>query len=88
MVFVAVFGHKLDSDSLYAVVKLIAMMTHSNELVIETCYLYCYAIKQLINGSSAKETFNMTKQESKRRAEITGMSRIRYWIENDIEASA
>jgi ADP-ribosylglycohydrolase len=28
----------------------------------------------------------MTTMESERRARITGMSRIRYWIENDIVA--
>lgn len=44
MVPVAIWGHKLDEDSLFAAVKLVVMMTHSHELVVEGCYLYCYAI--------------------------------------------
>ena len=44
MVPVAIWGLKLDPDSLYAVVKIVVMMTNCNELVIEACYLYCYAL--------------------------------------------
>ena len=63
------------------------MMTNSNELVIEVCYLYCYAIKLLLKSKNALTTFNMTKEESKRRADQTNMKTIYHWIENDIEAS-
>ena len=87
MVPVSIWGHYLDPESLHAVVKLVVMMTHSNELVVETCYLYCYAIKQLLAGFSASETFELTKKETERRAKITGLNTIKYWIENEIEAS-
>jgi ADP-ribosylglycohydrolase len=88
MVPIAIWGHKLDSDSLFAAVKLVVMLTNSHELVVEACYLYCFAIQQLINGKTATEAFNLTKEESERRANITGLSTIKYWIENDIEASS
>ena len=87
MVPIAIWGHKLDPESLHAAVKLVVMMTHSHEIVIEACYLYCFAIQQLIKGSNATEAFNMTKEESDRRARKTGLSTIKYWIENDVEAS-
>ncbi len=87
MVPVAIWGRNLNEESLYASVKLIVMMTNSNKLVVEVCYLYCYAIKLLINGKSATETFNMTKNESKRRADKTENIAIYNWIVNDIEAS-
>ncbi len=44
MVPIAVWGYKLDSDSLFASVKLAVMGTHSHEIVVECCYLYCFAI--------------------------------------------
>jgi len=48
MMPLAIWGFKLDSESLYAAIKLVVMMTHSNELVIEACYLYCFGIQKLI----------------------------------------
>jgi len=44
MVPIAVWGHKLDKDSLFSAVKLVVLMTHSHDIVIECCYLYCFAI--------------------------------------------
>ena len=87
MIPVAIWGHKLDPESLFAAVKLVVMMTNSHELVIECCYTYCFALTKLINGSSATDAFILTKEETDRRARITGLSTIKYWIENDIEAS-
>ena len=45
MVPVAIWGHKLDPESLYGAVKLVVMMTHCHELVVEACYTYCYALQ-------------------------------------------
>ena len=45
MVPVAIYGHKLDPDNLYGLVKLVVMITHCHELVVEACYTYCYAIQ-------------------------------------------
>ena len=87
MVPLAIWGHKLDSASLHAAVKLVVMLTHSHELVIESCYLYCFALQQLINGKSTIEAFKSTHEESENRARVTGLSTIKYWIDNDIEAS-
>lgn len=83
----AIWGYKLDSESLFAAVKLIVMMTNSHELVIESCYTYCFALTKLINGQKPTDAFILTKEETDRRAKITGLSTIKYWIENDIEAS-
>ena len=87
MVPVAIWGHKLDSDSLYAAVKAVVLMTHSHELVLEVCYLYCFALQQLINGKTTTETFELTKEESDRRATISGISTIKTWIKDCIEDS-
>jgi hypothetical protein len=40
-------------------------MTHSNDIPIEACYLYCYAISLLINGATPAEAFKLTKEEVK-----------------------
>ena len=61
----AVWAHKLPKEELFLAVKLETMMTHSNSVAIEACYLYCYAIGLLINGYSSQDTFNMTKAEVK-----------------------
>jgi ADP-ribosylglycohydrolase len=45
----AVFTHRLLSDEeLYTAVALQTMLTHSNKIAIDSCYLYCYAIRELI----------------------------------------
>ncbi len=85
MLPVAIWGHKLDKENLHAAVKLVVMMTHCHEVVVEACYLYCFAIQQLIKGKTGYETFYMTKTEAENRAAITGMSSIKYWIENYID---
>jgi len=87
MVPLAIWAHKLDQASLHAAVKLVVMLTHSHELVIESCYLYCFALQQLINGKTAVEAFYSTHEESEKRARASGLSTIKYWIENDIEVA-
>lgn len=57
-----------------------------HELVVECCYIYCYAIKQLIvNNCSSTEAYQKIRIESNRRARVSELSTIYYWIENDIE---
>jgi len=53
----AVWGHKLSKEELYEVIKLETSMTHSNQIAIDASYLYCFAIVQLINGKTAKDTY-------------------------------
>lgn len=67
----AVWGHKLSKEELYEVIKLETSMTHSNQIAIDASYLYCFAIVQLINGKTAKDTYQMTKNEAKQRAPST-----------------
>ena len=74
----AVWAHKLPKEELRIAVKLQTMMTHSNEIAIETSYLYCYAIGLLIKGYTSIDAFNMTKDEAKSEA-------IKSWFEYEIE---
>jgi ADP-ribosyl-[dinitrogen reductase] hydrolase len=87
LVPLAIWGSRLASDDdLYEAVRLYCGITHFHELVLESCYLYCFAIKQLIaNGCSASQAYNRTLEESDRRSKISGLSTIKYWIDNDIE---
>lgn len=83
----AIWSSKLKSlDDLYEAVRLYCNFTHSHELVIEGCYIYCYAIRLLIvENYPMKETFNKILSESERRAKFTGFTTIQYWITNDFE---
>jgi len=83
----AIWGSRIASDDqLFSAVRLYCGITHLHELVIESCYLYCYAIKQLIvNNCSATDAYDRILTESDRRARVSGCSTIKYWIENDIE---
>jgi ADP-ribosylglycohydrolase len=75
----AVWAHKLPKEELKIAVKLQTLMTHSNEIAIETSYLYCYAIGLLINGASSNEAFNKTKDQ-------VVSTTIKDWFEKEIEA--
>lgn len=60
------FTHKLESDEdLYTAVSLQTMLTHSNIVAIDSCYLYCYAIRELIRTGNAKEAFAKTLDQTK-----------------------
>lgn len=61
----AVWAYNLPKRDLFIAVKLVTMITHSNDLEIEICQLYCYAISLLIKGYSANDAFNMIKIEAK-----------------------
>ena len=63
------------------------MFVHTHELVIECCYLYCYAISLLIRGQDSKQVYKYTLEEAIRRSRITGNSTVKYWFENDIDES-
>ena len=54
----AVWARKIESkEELFLAVKLHAMFIHSHELVIECCYLYCYAIRLLIKGKNRQNAY-------------------------------
>jgi ADP-ribosyl-[dinitrogen reductase] hydrolase len=62
----AVFCHKLETDEdLYAAVTLQTALTHSNKTAIDSCYLYCYAIRELIRNGDAKSAYEKTKAQLK-----------------------
>jgi hypothetical protein len=73
---------------MFEAIRLYCSFTDNQTIVIETCYLYCYACKQLIAGKcSPNEAYEKTRKESERRAKISGFSSIKFWIENDVESS-
>lgn len=79
----AVWAHKLSPDELYEAVKLQTSLTHPHELVITTSYLYCYAIQLILKGkTSAEDIYEKTLHEAERIAKKTGMSTVKYWMEN------
>ena len=51
----AVWGHKLSEAELKEAVRLEVKFTHSSEIVIEACFLYCLAIKFLLKGQDSRE---------------------------------
>jgi ADP-ribosylglycohydrolase len=67
-------------------VRLFCGFTHTHELVIECCYLYCYAVKQLIVHNLSKiEAYEKMKIESERRAKVSSFSTVKFWIESNID---
>jgi hypothetical protein len=48
----------MDKDDIYLAVTLETMFTHTKKLAVGACYLYCYAIKLLINGKTRTETID------------------------------
>jgi len=86
----AVWAYKLQErnvkEDLYEAVKHFVSFIQCNDIVIEVCYLYCYAIRLLINGEiDGQKVYYLTFEEAKRRASISNNSTIKYWIENEIE---
>jgi hypothetical protein len=84
----AIWSSKLSNEDLFEAVRLYCGINHQwDELVVESCYLYCYAIKLLIveKNCSSKEAYQKTMEESARRARISGFSTIKFWIENEVE---
>jgi hypothetical protein len=57
-------------------------------MVVESCYLYCYAIRNLIvDNLSKREAYEKIQEEANRRARVSGFSTIKYWIENDVDVN-
>ena len=86
----AAWAYKLQErnvkEDLYEAVKHFVSFIQCNDIVIEVCYLYCYAIRLLINGEiDGQKVYYLTFEEAKRRASISNNSTIKYWIENEIE---
>ncbi len=50
---------------MYQAVRLQTIFTHSNEVAIGACYLYTFAISQLINGLDGIKVYELTEKEAK-----------------------
>lgn len=75
----------LNNEDLFEAVQLFYGFTQTNELVVESCYLYCFAIRLLIvDNLSKRETFERVLKESDRRARVSGCSTIQYWIDSEV----
>lgn len=56
--------------------------------MVESCYLYCYAIRLLIVDNLSKtEAYEKIQEEASRRARVSGVSTVMYWIENDVDVN-
>jgi ADP-ribosylglycohydrolase len=89
LVPLAIWASRLKLDQLYLAVRLYCGITHLHEFVVESCYLYCYAMKMLlVNGHSGSDAYFKTLEESNRIARVHGVSTLMYWIENNIEISS
>lgn len=80
----AVWLSKMESeDDMYTAVYLQSYFTHCNKVAIDSCFLYCLAIKYILNGNTdSADVFNKVK----RVADIRGMEQMVEWfneIEND-----
>lgn len=61
----AVFCHNLSKEDLKLAVYLQTYLTHSNEIALEACFLYCLAIQHLIkNPNDNKGAYEKAKKES------------------------
>ena len=86
LVPLAVWSQKLNKDELFQAVQLQTWFTSSNQLAVESSYIYCYCITLLLKGAKPKEAYTQCVEEANRRARISGNSTIKYWFENDIDS--
>jgi ADP-ribosylglycohydrolase len=61
----SVYCSLLNKEDMYQAVRLQTMFTHSNENAIGACYLYTFAISQLINGVDGLKVYEETEKEAK-----------------------
>lgn len=74
----AVWGHKLSDEDLLQAVKLQTNLTHSHNDPNLACYLYCLAIKHLINNpGDAKGAYQKAMKNS---------GHLEYWFK-EIESN-
>ena len=82
----AIWACRLTEDQLYEAVRLYTSLTIPHELPTICCYIYCYAIKLIIEGNMPeREIYSATLLEANRIAKVTGNSTAKYWMENDID---
>lgn len=63
----AVWGSQLSNEDLYKAVHLQTYFTHSNKVAIDSAYLYCLAIKMILNGvNDGQYVYSEIKKEAKR----------------------
>lgn len=61
----AVWGYRLSKEDLYKAVLYETRLTHCNEVAIEACQLYCYAISLIMNGEEDRiKVYDMVKADS------------------------
>ncbi len=83
----AIWARKLSSEELFLSVSLLTSLIIPHELVVMSCYLYCYAIKLIINGEISQNVYEKLQEEADRMARKTGLSTVKYWLENDIDVN-
>ena len=59
----AVFCHKLEAKDMFNAIVSDVKFTHSNPIVHQVVFLYCYAISLLLKGTDGKTAFDLTYQQ-------------------------
>lgn len=85
MTSIAIWARKLTPEELFLAVSLLTSLIIPHELVVMSCYLYCFAIKLIINGELSQNVYEKLQEEADRMARKTGLSTVKYWLENDID---
>ena len=82
-----VWGRNLSNQELYQAIKLETHLTHLREEVIESAYLYGFALRYLYkNSGKAMEAYEMTREECFRRVRSNeAKARIDSWF-NEVDA--
>lgn len=69
----AIWGYQLSNDDFYEAVKLVCFFSHCKPAVIDACYLYCLAVKLLIQDMKPREVYEEVKRQAKE--ELKGMQK-------------
>ncbi|CDW91870.1 UNKNOWN [Stylonychia lemnae] len=79
----AVWGSQLSNDDLYRAVYLQTYLTHCNQIAIDSTYIYCFAIKLILNGKTDRQTIF---EEVLLEAQTRQMSKIVEWLNDSCQS--
>lgn len=60
----AVYCYNMSKEDMQTAVRLQTFLTHSNPQAINACYLYCFAIAQLIKTNDPKKAYELSLEEA------------------------
>ena len=80
----AVWASKLANEELYEAVKLYVGLLQSHTIVVHACYLYVYALIQLMTGLEMSETYDCLRQEAHSLSQKDGAD-IFSWFKDELD---